>query len=266
MTQQYGTVHVIKLGGRIIEDSAALEGVLDAVAGLNEAAILVHGGGDEASAVARMLGIEPVMVDGRRVTDAAMLDVAVMVYAGRVGKRLVAALVARGVRALGLTGADGDVLRARRRPVGTVDYGFVGDVTGVNTDLLGALLREGLLPVLAPLTHDGSGQLLNTNADTIAAEVCVALAATYDVHAYFCLDRPGVCLDAERPASVLPVIDTRRYAELVASGAISGGMLPKLRNAFAAHAAGARRVLLLRADALPAALAGASCVCTELRS
>jgi acetylglutamate kinase len=168
------------------------------------------------------------------------------------------------VRALGLTGADGDVLRARRRPVGTVDYGFVGDVVAVNSEFLASLLRAGILPVVAPLTHDGHGQLLNTNADTIAAEICAALAGTYDVHAYFCLDRPGVCVDAERPASVLPVIDSRRYAELTESGAISGGMLPKLRNAFAAQAAGARRVLLLRADALPAALAGSACVCTEL--
>jgi acetylglutamate kinase len=258
-------LHVIKIGGNAVDNAATLASVLDAVASLRQHAILVHGGGAEATSLARRLGIEPVMVDGRRVTDAAMLDVAVMLYAGLINKRIIAGLAARGVTAVGLAGADGDVVRAKKRDIGDVDYGFVGDVTKINDAFLKSLLAADLLPILAPLSHDGAGQMLNTNADTIAAAVASAMADAYTVSTWFCFDRAGVCLDPADEASVVPVLDRRRCEELTEVGVVSRGMLPKLQNGFSALNAGVHRVHLLHANALAAVLSGREYVGTELR-
>ncbi len=232
-----------------MDNPSTLASILGAIAEMREAVILVHGGGAEASGLARRLGIEPVMVDGRRVTDAAMLDVAVMVYAGLINKRIVAVFAGHGVTAIGLSGPDGDILRACKRDIAEVDYGYVGDITSVNVALLRSFLDTGLLPVISPITHDGAGQLLNTNADTVAAAVASVFARDYRVRLHLCFDKPGVCLVPGDESSVLPVLGTARLRELTGSGVITSGMLPKLENGFAALASGVDSVRLLHADA-----------------
>lgn len=236
-------LNVVKVGGAVLEDSAALDAFLAAFRGVSGAKVLVHGGGRTATDVAHRLGIETHMVGGRRVTDSAMLDIVTMVYAGLVNKRVVAQLQALGVNALGLTGADGDAVRAHRRPAAQVDYGLVGDVDSANGELFATLLPH-VVPVVAPLTHDGHGQLLNTNADTMAQAVATALATRYDVTLVYCFEKPGVLANAEADDSVIPVLTPERYARLKAEGSVSGGMLPKLDNAFAALKAGVKRVVI----------------------
>jgi acetylglutamate kinase len=196
------------------------------------------------------------MVNGRRVTDAETLRVVTMVYGGLVNKQIVADLQARGVNALGLTGADMNVILSHRRPVKEVDYGFVGDVDRVNASLLADLIRRDVVPVMAPLTHDGHGSMLNTNADTIAGETAKALAAHFDVTLMYCFEKKGVLRDAEDDESVIPQITSAEMPQLVADGVVSGGMLPKLENAFAAIEAGVSRVVITQADAIADATAG----------
>ena len=241
---------VIKVGGAVVENDGSLDSLLRGFAAVEGRKVLVHGGGRRATAVAASLGIESRMVGGRRVTDGDMLDVVTMVYGGLVNKNVVARLQALGVDALGLTGADMDVIRSHKRPVKDVDYGFVGDVERVDGAKLARLIEAGVTPVMAPLTHDGRGRMLNTNADTIAAETAKALAADYDVTLVYCLEKPGVLADPDDDSSLIPVITRQDFARLAADGTVAGGMLPKLENAFAAISAGVARVNITCATAI----------------
>lgn len=221
-------ITVLKTGGEIIEHPQALEAFLDEFSALPGPKVLIHGGGRTATTLAARLGVETTMVDGRRITDQAMLDVVTMVYGGLVNKRLVAALQARGVNALGLTGADLGSILSEKRAVGAIDYGFVGDVRQVDTSLVEVLLEKGVTPVFAPLTHDGKGQLLNTNADTIASSVAEALARHNEVTLAFHFGLEGVL---DRDGKLLPSINARTFQALCEDGTINGGMIPKLQNA-----------------------------------
>ena len=243
-------LQVVKVGGAVVEDPASLAGLLSAFAALPGRKVLVHGGGRSATHLASALGIESRMVGGRRITDEKTLDVVTMVYGGLVNKRIVAQLQALGENALGLTGADLGYLLADKRPVGEVDYGWVGDVRAVKAETLSALLRRGVVPVLAPLTYDGAGHLLNTNADTIASSVACALSSCFDVTLVYCFEKPGVLEDPEDERTLIAQVTRDSYAGLVASGVVSGGMIPKLDNAFAAIEAGVGAVRITRADAL----------------
>lgn len=234
----------------MVEDNDRLRRFLSGFAAAGGRKVLVHGGGRRATAVAARLGVESRMVDGRRITDKDMLEVVTMVYGGLVNKNIVAGLQAIGVNALGLTGADADAVRSHKRPVKDIDYGYVGDVDRVAADRLSPLIEAGITPVMAPLTHDGQGCLLNTNADTIAAETAKALAAMYDVTLVFCFEKKGVLADPDDDDSVIPVITRADYARLAASGTVAGGMLPKLDNAFAALEAGVSRVNITLATAI----------------
>lgn len=243
-------LHIVKVGGHVIEDEESLGRLLDAFASLPGRKILVTGGGRAATALASELGIESRMVEGRRITDGPMLRVVTMVYAGLVNKTVVAGLQKRGVNAIGLCGADMDVIRSARRPAEPIDYGYAGDVRCVNADALKTLVDGGTVPVLCPITHDGDGQLLNTNADTIAGSTASALAAHFDVTLTFCFEKSGVLLDPEDPSSVVRVLSQSDFAAYRESGRISGGMIPKLDNAFAAIAAGVGKVVITDASAL----------------
>ncbi len=242
---------LIKVGGAIVEDEAQLNSLLQHFTAIEGRKVLVHGGGRRATQVAAQLGIESKMVNGRRITDAEMLQVVTMVYGGLVNKNLVAKLQAQGVNALGLTGADMDVLRSHRRPIKNgVDYGFVGDVDKADGARLQQLIEQGITPIMAPLTHDGAGNILNTNADTIAAETAKALAPYYDVTLIFCFEKAGVLADANDDSSVIPAINHEDFSRYVADGTISGGMIPKIENALAAVDAGVERVIITLANAI----------------
>lgn len=244
-------ITIIKVGGAIVEDEESLNQLLDRFARVNGQKILVHGGGRRATKVAAALGIESKMVEGRRITDAGMLEVVTMVYGGLVNKGIVAQLQARGINALGLTGADADAIRSHRRPLKNgIDYGFVGDVDYVRGDLLQSLLAQDIVPVIAPLTHDGQGHMLNTNADTMASETAKALAPYADVTLVYCFEKPGVLSDPDDDGSVIPVITHNDFNRLTADGIISGGMKPKVENALAAVSAGVRRVIITQASAI----------------
>lgn len=241
---------VIKVGGKIVEEEATLYQLLDDFAAIPGYKVLVHGGGRSATKLAAQLGIESKMVNGRRITDAETLKVVTMVYGGLVNKNIVAGLQARGVNALGLTGADMDVIRSVKRPVKEVDYGFVGDVKQVNAPFLGDLIHKGIVPVMAPLTHDGNGNLLNTNADTIAGETAKALAQLFDVTLVFCFEKKGVLRDENDDDSVIPQINREDFNRYVAEGVIQGGMIPKLENSFQALDAGVSEVVITLASAI----------------
>ena len=243
----------LESGGKIVESPDALEQFLRDFSVLPGPKVLVHGGGRSATDLATHLGIETVMVQGRRVTDADMLRVVTMVYGGSVNKNVVAQLQAAGIHALGLTGADMDLIRSHRRPLKDgVDYGFVGDVDRVDGARLAQLVEAGITPVLAPLTHDGQGQLLNTNADTIASEVAKALAPYYEVTLVYCFEHAGVLSNPADEQSVIPLITRSSFEQFKAEGIVSGGMLPKIENSLAAVEAGVKRVVITRADALGA--------------
>lgn len=241
---------VVKVGGKIVEEEATLRNLLDDFAAIEGFKILVHGGGRSATKLAAQLGIESHMVNGRRITDAETLQVVTMVYGGLVNKNIVAGLQARGINALGLTGADMNVIRSVKRPVGEVDYGFVGDVEKVNATFLGDLIHKGVVPVMAPLTHDGAGNMLNTNADTIAGEIAKALAALFEVTLVFCFEKKGVLRDENDDNSVIPQITSAEFHRYVADGVIKGGMIPKLENSFEALNAGVSEVVITLASAL----------------
>ena len=241
---------LIKVGGKIVEEASSLQRLLTDFAAISGHKLLVHGGGRSATRIAEQLGIESRMVDGRRITDAETLRVVTMVYGGLVNKNIVAGLQARGVNALGLTGADIDVIRSVKRPVKDIDYGYVGDVKRVDARLLGDLIARGVVPVMAPLTHDGAGNLLNTNADTIASETARALAARFDVTLVYCFEKKGVLRDPDDEDSVIPSLNRRSFEALTADGTIAGGMIPKIENALAAIEAGVKRVIITRADAI----------------
>ena len=251
-------LNIIKVGGGVVEDATSLASLLDQFSSMSGRKVLVHGGGRLATAMAAKLGIESRMVGGRRITDAEMLRVVTMVYGGLVNKNIVAGLQAKGVNAIGLTGADGDVIRSHKRPLkrvkmddGTeqmVDFGFVGDVDKVDAQLLAGLIEEGLVPVVAPLTHDGEGHILNTNADTIASSVACSLAEHYEVTLTFCFEKAGVLRDANDDASVIPSINEEQFQRLTSEGIVSGGMIPKLENAFEALHKGVRQVVITHSD------------------
>lgn len=239
---------LIKVGGKIVEDDQSLNRLLNDFAAIEGHKVLVHGGGRSATSLASRLGIESKMVNGRRITDAETLKVVTMVYGGLVNKNIVAGLQALNVNAIGLTGADMNVIRSVKRPVADVDYGFVGDVKEVNADLLSSLIRQGVVPVMAPLTHDKEGHLLNTNADTIAGETAKALARHFDVTLMFCFEKKGVLMDENDDDSVIEEIDRETFKQYVADGIIQGGMIPKLENSFEAIDAGVKQVIITQAS------------------
>ena len=242
---------VVKVGGAVVEDEAQLIQLLKDFSAIEGRKVLVHGGGRRATQVAAQLGIESKMVGGRRITDADMLGVVTMVYGGLVNKNLVARLQANGVNALGLTGADVDVIRSHMRPIKDgVDFGFVGDVERADGRMLSRLIEEGITPVMAPLTHDGQGNILNTNADTIASETAKALAPYYDVTLIFSFEKKGVLRNPDDDDSVIPIITQPDFERYKADGTISGGMLPKIENALSAIGAGVSQVIITLATAI----------------
>ncbi len=244
-------INVIKVGGKVVEEPSTLAALLDRVTALDTPVVMVHGGGRSATALATRLGMETVMVAGRRVTDRDMLQVVTMVYAGRVNKEIVAQLQARGVNAIGLTGADMNLIVSTRRPSVPVDYGFVGDPCKTNAGALSLLLDNGYMPVVAPLTHDGNGCMLNTNADTISQTVAVALArAGHSVTLTYCFEKPGVLANPDDDTSVIGSIDPATYRQLKTDGSVGGGMIPKLDNAFAALDSGVESVVITSAENL----------------
>lgn len=235
---------IIKVGGKVVEEEYSLNLLLDDFSDIEGYKLLVHGGGRLATEMADQLGIKTKMVKGRRVTDSGMLKVVTMVYGGLVNKNIVAGLQKRGVNALGLTGADMNIICSEKRPVKDVDYGFVGDVKKVDAFLLTELIRKNIIPVLAPLTHDGRGNLLNTNADTIAGETAVALSAFFDVTLVYCFEKKGVLRDENDDESLIPRITRADFDVLVADEIIRGGMIPKLENSFSALDAGVNKVVI----------------------
>ena len=244
-------VTIVKVGGAVVEDNEQLAQLLTEFAAIPGKKVLVHGGGRRATKVAAALGIESKMVNGRRITDAQMLEVVTMVYGGLVNKNLVAKLQAKGVNALGLTGADMDVIHSHKRPVKDgVDFGYVGDVERANGKMLQTLIQEGITPVMAPLTHDGNGNILNTNADTIASETAKALAPYYDVTLIYSFEKKGVLSNPDDDNSVIPVITRSDFEKYQADGTIGGGMIPKIENALAAVDAGVKEVIITLATAI----------------
>lgn len=244
-------ITIIKVGGAIVEDEAQLTQLLHDFSAIEGPKVLVHGGGRRATAIASKLGIESKMVNGRRITDAQMLEVVTMVYGGLVNKNIVARLQAIGINALGLTGADINCLLSHKRPVKDgIDYGFVGDVESTNGKALAALIEQGITPIMAPLTHDGMGNILNTNADTIASETAKGLAPYYDVTLIYCFEKNGVLANPDDDNSVIPLITRSDFKRLVADGTVAGGMIPKIQNALSAIDAGVERVIITKATAI----------------
>ena len=239
---------IIKVGGKVVENEASLNALLDQFVRISGNKLLVHGGGSTATEIAGKLGIETKMVNGRRVTDKDMLDVVTMVYGGLVNKKIVAGLQARNCNAIGLTGADLDMIRAKKRPAEPIDFGFVGDVEEVNSKELRLLIDENIVPVIAPLTHDGKGALLNTNADTITSEIAKELSNYFSVYLFYCFEKKGVLLDENDESSVIYDIDQNTFNDYIESGVISGGMIPKLENAFSAKRKGVREVLITNTE------------------
>ncbi len=257
-------ITVVKVGGAIVEDEAQLQTLLDNFGQIPGRKLLVHGGGRRATKVAAALGIESKMVEGRRITDGQMLEVVTMVYGGLVNKHLVALLQARGINAIGLTGADGSAIKSHKRAPKemtirqedgqttkqTVDFGYVGDVDTVNADMLHTLIESGITPIMAPLTHDGKGNMLNTNADTIASETAKALAKYYDVTLIYSFEKAGVLRDPDDDTSLIETITRSDFKQYVADGTISGGMIPKIENALQAVEAGVKQVNITLATAI----------------
>ena len=240
-------ITIVKVGGGVVEDATRLDALLDNFCRIEGKKVLVHGGGRSATKIAASLGIESKMVDGRRITDSEMLRVVTMVYGGLVNKNIVAHLQARGEKAAGLTGADMNVILSHKRPLKNgIDYGFVGDVDRVDARALCNLLAQGITPVMAPLTHDGKGNILNTNADTIASETAKALAPHFDVTLVDAVEKAGVLANPDDETTVIRNINKENFERYKSEGIIAGGMLPKLDNAFAAIAAGVKRVAITK--------------------
>ena len=239
---------IVKVGGKIVEEPDSLKKLLSDFSKIEGFKVLVHGGGRSATTLAGRLGIESKMVNGRRITNEEMLKVVTMVYGGLVNKQIVAGLQAIGINALGLTGADMNYMRSEKRPVTDVDYGFVGDVKEVNADILSELIIKGIVPVLAPLTHDKEGNLLNTNADTIAGEAAKALSKYFDVTLIYCFEKKGVLLNEQDEESVIARLTHDLFVQYVSDGIIQGGMIPKLENSFDALNAGVKRIIISKAD------------------
>ena len=245
-------INVVKIGGNVIDNPEALKRFAHDFAALPSPKILIHGGGKLATRLGEQLNIPAQMIDGRRITDADTLDIVTMVYAGLLNKRIVALLQSEGCNALGLSGADGDVVRAVRRKPEPIDFGFVGDIDAskINTELIRTLLTSGITPVFCAITHDGNGSLLNSNADSVASAVAVAASTIAPTSLLFCFEKTGVLRNVDDEASVIDEIRPDNYASLRAEGAISKGMIPKIDNAFAAIDAGVYSVIIKHSDAL----------------
>lgn len=241
---------IIKVGGKIVEEPDSLAKLINDFAKIPGLKLLVHGGGRSATKIAEQLGIKQKMVDGRRITDIETLRVVTMVYGGLVNKNIVTSLQAIGINAIGLTGADMNIIRSHKRPATEIDYGYVGDVDNVDADAIAQLLHRGLVPVIAPLSHDGMGSLLNTNADTIASEVAQALAPIFDTTLTFCFEKAGVLADENDDNSVIKKIDRATFNQLRDRNIIAGGMIPKLDNAFKALKSGVKEVVITKADSI----------------
>jgi acetylglutamate kinase len=242
-----GLLTIIKIGGNVVDNPTLRESFLNDFAQIPSPKILVHGGGKIATQVAVKLDVETVMVEGRRITDKAMLDVVTMVYGGLVNKTLVAQLQSRGVNSIGLTGADAGVILSKKRPVAAIDYGFVGDIEKVDNVFIDSLLRQNLAPIFAPLTYDKEGNILNTNADTIAQALAIAMSKNYEVNLVYCFEKKGVLTDVDDDNSVIPVLRKEDYEQLKTDGVIHTGMIPKLDNAFKAIAEGVSQVTICHA-------------------
>lgn len=249
-------LYLVKIGGNVIDNPSLLDRFIHYFAAIKGPKILVHGGGKIASELSRKMGIEPVMVNGRRVTDIDTLRIVTMVYGGLINKNLVAMLQARDCNAVGITGADGNTLLAHKRVHPEINYGFVGDIDIVNTTLLRALLSAECTPVLAPLTHDGNGHILNTNADTIASAVATAMSEYHDVIFFYCFEKKGLLLDIEDEGSVIPRIAVEDIASLKSKGIIAEGMIPKVDNIAMALEKGVEKVILCHAEDISSILAG----------
>lgn len=239
---------IVKIGGNIIDDEAKLSSFLQEFATLQSKKILIHGGGKLATKLAEQMNVPQQIVDGRRITDAETLKIVTMVYAGYINKNIVARLQAKECDAIGLSGADGNIILAHKRVRATMEYGFVGDVDAVDSSLLSNLLQQGLTPVLSPITHDKKGQLLNTNADTIAQETAKALSAFYDIELIYSFEKNGVLLDVNNEQSVIKNINASYYSQLKTEGKIFAGMIPKLDNAFSALKSGVKKVIIGKAE------------------
>jgi len=235
-------ITVVKIGGNIIDDPIELKQFLSDFSKIEGHKVLVHGGGKSATKMAKSIGLVPEMIDGRRITDAAMLEVVVMIYAGQINKDIVAQLQANDCNAMGFSGADGNLIQSEKRNHPTINYGFVGDVQKVNTALLETLISSGIVPVFCAITHDKKGQLLNTNADTIASELAIALSAIFEVTLNYCFEKPGVLYDAEDDSSVIKIMNQELYAKLKAEKAIHSGMIPKLDNCFNSLSKGVQKI------------------------
>jgi acetylglutamate kinase len=251
-------VVIVKIGGNIIDDPSKLSSFLTAFASIPFKKILIHGGGKLATRLAEQMGVEQQMIDGRRITDAETLKIVTMVYAGYINKNIVAQLQSHGCNALGLSGADGNLVQAHKRIHATIDYGFVGDIDQVNTGLLQTLLNQNIAVVAAPITHDTKGVLLNTNADTIAQEIATALAPFYRTTLVYSFEKSGVLLNVADENSVIARINAAYYAELKAKQLIFAGMIPKLDNAFAALEKGVGKVIIGKAEQLSELISGKS--------
>jgi len=255
---------VIKIGGNIIDDGEKLNQFLQSFSSIKSSKILVHGGGKLATKLAKQLGVEQQMIDGRRITDAETLKIVTMVYAGSINKNIVAKLQSHQCNAIGLSGADGNCIISHKRGTNSslgakgVDYGFVGDVDTVNASLLKSLLDQSIAVVLAPITVDTNGQLLNTNADTIAQETAKALSKLYDVELIYSFEKSGVLLDVSDESSVIRTIDPSSYQKLKEEKKIFEGMIPKLDNAFAALQSGVAKVIIGKAEELDQLISGNS--------
>src|ERR1700761_1403964 len=245
-------LYIIKIGGNVIDNSESLHNFLKDFTVLKGDKILVHGGGKVATQLSEELGIEPKLVDGRRITDIETLRVVTMVYGGLINKNIVAQLQRFGTNAIGLTGADGNFIRTSKRPVKTIDYGFVGDIDdkSINPNSLEKLMDAGFTPVFCAITHDGEGQLLNTNANTIASALAVALSKLYETTLVYCFEKKGVLQDINDEESLIRDIDPERYEELKKQQIIHSGMLPKLDNAFTAINCGVKAVIIGHSDDL----------------
>lgn len=244
------SLKIVKIGGNIIDDEMALNSFLSQFAKLKSPKILVHGGGKLATQLAKTLQIEVQLEEGRRITDAATLDVITMVYAGKINKNIIAKLQSHQCNAIGFSGADGNTIVSQKRPVKTIDYGFVGDVSKVNTKAIEALLEHQITPVFCAITHDEKGQLLNTNADTIASELAIAFADIFETELYYCFEKNGVLQDVNDDESVIEHINSKSYEQLLEDGIISEGMLPKLNNCFHAVHKNVKKVCVGKPDML----------------
>lgn len=240
--QKMKQLTIVKIGGNIIDNSAELQQFITDFSKIEGYKVLVHGGGKSATKMAQSIGLAPQMIDGRRITDQPMLDVVVMIYAGEINKNIVAQLQANETNAMGFSGADGNLIQSTKRNHPTIDYGFVGDVQKVNTALLETLIENQITPVFCAITHDKQGQLLNTNADTIASELAIALSRIFEVTLTYCFEKPGVLYDAEDDTSVIENINKELYEQLKTEGAIHSGMIPKLDNCFNSLSKGVHKI------------------------